>query len=461
MKKNRIKEPTPVVIPYSAQAEKAVLGAIFIEPNFVDYAVESLKPDDFYDPKNQAIFNGILELVRKRQAVDAVSVAEAAKKFEPEKNFQPEEYLQELIEAVPLIGYPLAHIKLLKDLSLKRELIKLAADVSNKALAPDTEVDELLSFCDQKFSKIMNQKDFHPYADLATTLSDTIDLIGRSLTNQTGVHNMLWFCTKFKDLNKLIGGLSRGDLIIIAARPGMGKTAFVLNLACDLCFRQDVPVGFFSLEMSKEQIGIRILSLRTGIDSNAIKTGTLSKDDYADLAEEAEKLASKPFFIDDTAGITLTDLRVKARRLVREQKIGVIFIDYLQLIRNLSSHIHTREQEISEISRSLKALAKDLNIPVVAVSQLNRAVEGRENKRPVLSDLRESGAIEQDADIIMFLFREDFYKNNQQEDSSSVAEIIVAKHRNGPTGTVKLAFLKETMMFENYLAEPAIPHSFA
>ncbi|MCS6893220.1 MAG: replicative DNA helicase [Deltaproteobacteria bacterium] len=446
-KKKTSSNELQVTIPYSSQAEKAVLGAILIEPNFSDYAVESLQIDDFYEPKNQIIFSAVLELVRRRMPVDAVSIAEMVKKTSAALDFEVEEYLKEILNSVPVISYPLAHIKILKETSLKRQILRVAAEISNQAVRPDVEVEELFAECDQKWAKLMNQRDFHPYSDLSKTLVETIELVGTSMMGRNSGSG-LWISTKYKELNKLIGGLGKGDLIIIAARPGMGKTAFVLNIACEISFKQGLPVGFFSLEMSKEQIGIRILSLRTGIESSAIKTGNLTKDEYNDLAEEAERLASKPFFIDDTASITLTDLRVKARRLVREQNVKVIFIDYLQLIRNLSSHIHTREQEISEISRSLKALAKDLNIPVIALSQLNRAVEGRENKRPVLSDLRESGAIEQDADIIMFLYREDFYKS-KDESKQGIAEVIVAKHRNGPTGTVKLAFIKENMAFEN------------
>lgn len=458
MKKKNKKTEIALAIPYSSNAEKSVLGAIFLDPNFVDSVIESLKPSDFWDPINNLVFRAILELIKKRQAIDAVSVAEMIRKLEPDCDFSPEAYIKELVESVPLVAYPYAHIKILRELSLKRDILRISTEISNKALNPETDVEELLAVCDQKLAAVMNQRDFHPYSDLGTTLTNTVELVGECLHSRVAGKNSLWYPTKYPDLNKLIGGLSRGDLIIVAARPGMGKTAFALNLATDLCFKHNVPVGFFSLEMSKEQIGIRILSLRTGIDTNSIKTGSLTKEEFADLVEEAEKLANKPFFIDDTAGISLTDIRVKARRLAREQKIGVIFIDYLQLIRNLMSHIHTREQEISEISRNLKALAKDLNIPVVALSQLNRAVEGRENKRPVLSDLRESGAIEQDADIIMFLYREDFYKPDEKS-VQNLAELIVAKHRNGPTGTVKLVFLKESMIFESYLDVPTTAYS--
>ncbi len=450
-KKNRDSQNEVLLLPFSSQAEKAVLAGIILEPNFVDYAVETLTLDDFYSPINRSIFSAVLELVKKRQPVDQVTILEAVKKINPDPEIDYEEVLKDIIINLPPVAYPLAHIKILKDMSLKRKIIQLSSEISNKALQPEVEVEKLFEECDQKWSSLMNQKDYHPYVDLSKTLASTIELIGRSINNDRTGGNLLWIPTKYKGLNKLIGGLAAGDLIIIAARPGMGKTAFALNLASDLCFKENIPVGFFSLEMSKEQVGMRILSLNTGIDANKIKTGSITEEDFEDLAEEAERLASKPFFIDDTASITLTDLRVKARRLVREQKVKVIFVDYLQLIRNIHSHIHTREQEIAEISRSLKALAKDLNIPIVALSQLNRAVESRENKRPVLSDLRESGAIEQDADIIIFLFREDFYSSFNEE-IQSVAEVIVAKHRNGPTGTVKLAFMREIMAFEN-LAE--------
>lgn len=447
-KKKKIEASNDLALPFSSQAERAVLAGILLEPNFVDYAVENLSVDDFYSSVNRQFFLAVLELIKRRHPVDQITILEQVKKMNPDPQIDFEEALKEIIADMPPVAYPLAHIKILKDMNLKRQIIQISADLSNKALQPDTEIDKLFEECDQKWSKLMNQRDFHPYVNLSNTLASALELIGKSMDQDKSVGNLLWIPTKYSNLNKLIGGLGAGDLIIIAARPGMGKTAFALNLACELCFNQGIPVGFFSLEMSKEQLGIRILSLNTGIDASKIKTGELSEDDFDDLVEEAERIASKPFFIDDTASISLTDLRVKARRLVREQKVRAIFVDYLQLIRNLHSYIHTREQEIAEISRNLKALAKDLNIPVVALSQLNRAVEGRENKRPVLSDLRESGAIEQDADIIIFLYRDDFY-NSSNDDVHSIAEVIVAKHRNGPTGIVKLAFIKQNMAFEN------------
>jgi len=450
MAKKRRSIDSPAI--YSEQTEKAVLATMLLEPNFVDLAFEHLSAEDFYDARNKKIFEILKHIYQKGGGCDAVVLKEELKSKRLFEDFISESYVNEILAALPEVAHPALYVQILKDLSLKRHILSISAELSNEALGGDLTGAQLVDLADQKWLSLIESLTRKTYVNLSEALSSSLNLISETLSQQRySKDNFLWMPTKFPDLNKLIGGLQKSDLIVIAARPGMGKTAFALNLAADLAIEKDIPIAFFSLEMSKEQLGLRILSMYSKVDCSGLKTGSIDEESFSKLISAGEEIANKPLFIDDSAGLTLSELRAKTRRLVKEQKIRAIFIDYLQLIRNLAPNIHTREQEIAEISRNLKGLAKDLNIPVVALAQLNRAVEGRENKKPVLSDLRESGAIEQDADIIMFLFREEVYRPT--EENQNIAEVIVAKHRNGPTGSVKLVFEKQFLRFSSYIGQ--------
>ena len=407
-------------------------------------AIEVLKEEDFYREDNKLIYRAIINLYNRAEPVDIITLkAELTSmgKFEATGGL---EYLAELPEMVPTTANVDKYIKIVEEKSILRNLIKTANEIITLGYDPTEEVENIMDGAEKKIFDIMqskNQKGYTPIKDiLVNTFAQLEDLYNRK-QHITGVP------TGFADLDYKTAGLHGSDLVLVAARPAMGKSAFALNIASNAAIRGKVPVAIFSLEMSKEQMVNRILCSEAMVDSNKVRTGKLDEEDWTKLAGSLGPLSESEIYIDDTPGISVMEIRAKCRKLKLEKNIGLVVIDYLQLIQASNKRNGSREQEISEISRSLKILAKELNVPVIALSQLSRAPEQRPDHRPMLSDLRESGAIEQDADIVIFLYRDDYY--NEDSDKKNIAEVIMAKHRAGSTGTVELLWLGNYTKFVN------------
>ena len=424
------------VPPHDIEAEQAVIGSMLTDKDAVVSAIEVLKEDDFYRDDNKAIYSAILNLYNRAEPIDIITVKaelEAMGKFEQVGGL---EYLAELPEKVPTTANSMKYIKIVEEKSTLRNLIKTANEIIELGYDPTEDVDDIMEGAEKKIFNIMQNKNQKGYSAMKDILVDSFTQLEELYNRKqhiTGVPS------GFTDLDYRTAGFHGSDLILIAARPAMGKSAFVLNIATNAAVKAKVPVAIFSLEMSKEQMVNRILCSEAMVDSNKVRTGKLEEDDWTKLAEAIGPLSEAEIYIDDTPGISVMEIRAKCRKLKLEKNIGMVVIDYLQLVQGSNKRNGSREQEISEISRSLKILAKELNVPVIALSQLSRAVEQRPDHRPMLSDLRESGAIEQDADIVMFLYRDDYY--NEDSDKKGIAEVIIAKHRGGSTGTVDLVWL--------------------
>ena len=424
------------VPPHDIEAEQAVIGSMLTDKDAVVSAIEVLKEDDFYRDDNKAIYSAILNLYNRAEPIDIITVKaelEAMGKFEQVGGL---EYLAELPEKVPTTANSMKYIKIVEEKSTLRNLIKTANEIIELGYDPTEDVDDIMEGVEKKIFNIMQNKNQKGYAAMKDILVDSFTQLEELYNRKqhiTGVPS------GFTDLDYRTAGFHGSDLILIAARPAMGKSAFALNIATNAAVKAKVPVAIFSLEMSKEQMVNRILCSEAMVDSNKVRTGKLEEDDWTKLAEAIGPLSEAEIYIDDTPGISVMEIRAKCRKLKLEKNIGMVVIDYLQLVQGSNKRNGSREQEISEISRSLKILAKELNVPVIALSQLSRAVEQRPDHRPMLSDLRESGAIEQDADIVMFLYRDDYY--NEDSDKKGIAEVIIAKHRGGSTGTVDLVWL--------------------
>ena len=424
------------VPPHDIEAEQAVIGSMLTDKDAVVSAIEVLKEDDFYRDDNRAIYSAILNLYNRAEPIDIITVKaelEAMGKFEQVGGL---EYLAELPEKVPTTANSMKYIKIVEEKSTLRNLIKTANEIIELGYNPTEDVDDIMEGAEKKIFNIMQNKNQKGYAAMKDILVDSFTQLEELYNRKqhiTGVPS------GFTDLDYRTAGFHGSDLILIAARPAMGKSAFALNIATNAAVKAKVPVAIFSLEMSKEQMVNRILCSEAMVDSNKVRTGKLEEDDWTKLAEAIGPLSEAEIYIDDTPGISVMEIRAKCRKLKLEKNIGMVVIDYLQLVQGSNKRNGSREQEISEISRSLKILAKELNVPVIALSQLSRAVEQRPDHRPMLSDLRESGAIEQDADIVMFLYRDDYY--NEDSDKKGIAEVIIAKHRGGSTGTVDLVWL--------------------
>ena len=424
------------VPPHDIEAEQAVIGSMLTDKDAVVSAIEVLKEDDFYRDDNRAIYSAILNLYNRAEPIDIITVKaelEAMGKFEQVGGL---EYLAELPEKVPTTANSMKYIKLVEEKSTLRNLIKTANEIIELGYDPTEDVDDIMEGAEKKIFNIMQNKNQKGYSAMKDILVDSFTQLEELYNRKqhiTGVPS------GFTDLDYRTAGFHGSDLILIAARPAMGKSAFALNIATNAAVKAKVPVAIFSLEMSKEQMVNRILCSEAMVDSNKVRTGKLEEDDWTKLAEAIGPLSEAEIYIDDTPGISVMEIRAKCRKLKLEKNIGMVVIDYLQLVQGSNKRNGSREQEISEISRSLKILAKELNVPVIALSQLSRAVEQRPDHRPMLSDLRESGAIEQDADIVMFLYRDDYY--NEDSDKKGIAEVIIAKHRGGSTGTVDLVWL--------------------
>ncbi len=429
--------------PHSREAEMSVLGAMLFEESALVRAVEILKPFYFYEEGHRKIFTAIQSLFEKNQAVDLVTVSEELRKHKQLEEAGGASYLTQLTAAVPTAVNIEHYAQIVKEKALLRQLISTAGQILTKSYGTDSEVNRLVDWAEQMIFEIGQHQiegKFIPLKDVIRSSIETIDQLYQRKEHVTGL------ATGFKDFDIKTAGLQASDLIIVAGRPSMGKSAFVTSICEHIGVELKKPLAFFSLEMSKEQLVQRLLCSHARVNAQSVRTGYLSHQDWPRLTAAAGKLSEAPIFIDDSPTLTALELRAKARRLKGQHNIELVVVDYLQLMHGFD-RAENRQQEISEISRSLKALARELRVPVIAVSQLSRAVEARTGNRPQLSDLRESGAIEQDADVVVFLYREEYYRPT--DENKNRAEAIVAKQRNGPTGSVDLIFLKELTRFEN------------
>lgn len=430
--------------PHNNEAEQSVIGAIFLEPQALITAAELLIPEDFYRIAHQKIFETMIILSDKGQAIDVVTVTEELSAKKELEDVGGISYLMEIANAVPTAANIVHYARIVEEKALLRRLIRVATSIVEDGYAREDEVEALLSEAEKKMMEVSNRKnagDFRHIKDVLVETYDNIELLHTRQGDVTGIPS------GFTDLDKMTAGFQRNDLVILAARPSVGKTAFALNVAQNVATKTGENVAIFSLEMGAEQLVMRMLCAEGNIDAQVMRTGRLEAEDWRKLTMAMGSLSNAGIFIDDSSGIRVNEIRSKCRRLQQEHGLGMIIIDYLQLISGSGRAGENRQQEVSEISRSLKGLARELKVCVIALSQLSRGVEQRQDKRPMMSDLRESGSIEQDADIVSFLYREDYY--DKETENQNIIEIIIAKQRNGPTGTVSLAFAKEYNKFVN------------
>ncbi len=452
-KKNTTTEDLAHLMPQNIDAEEAILGAILVNPNCMNKVVEHLKPDSFYKPAHRYVYEAMLELYNSEDKLDIVTVSDVLNMNQKLELVGGRAFINDLSYKTITTTNVEYYAKIVQEKAIKRSLINAGSEIVSAGYDLNP-VEESLEQAEKLIFDIASQKASNSLTPIRNLVYDTYEELEERANNKgklTGIP------TGFYDLDTLTNGLQKSDLIILAARPAMGKTAFALNIVQNVALRANTPVAVFSLEMSKKQLVQRLLASEAEVDTQRLKTGTLNAKDWEALAKASDNISEAPIYIDDTAGCTITDLRAKCRRLAMSEKnLGLIVIDYLQLIEGTGRE--DRMQQISSISRGLKILAKELNVPIIALSQLSRAVESRNDKRPMLSDLRESGSIEQDADIVMFIFREDYYKNaNEDEEvaekasNKGKATIIIAKHRNGPVGDVDLLFQGSITKFKNQI----------
>lgn len=432
--------------PQNLEAEQAVLGAMLIEREAISKVAELLRPEDCYREAHRLIYNAMLELFNKNDAVDMVTVIEFLRKEDKLEAAGGIAYVTSLANSVPTAANVLYHARIVEEKALLRQLINAATNIAGMGYEGSEEVSSILDSAEKMILSVSSRTMGGEFTPIKSIIFDAFNKIEQLYASKGSITGL---STGFKDLDKLTSGLQPSDLILIAARPSMGKTAFVLNIAQHIGIAEKKAVAFFSLEMSKEQLVQRMLCAESAIDSQRLRIGELEAKDWTKLVSGADRLSAAPIFIDDTAGITVMEMRSKARRLKIEHNLSLIIIDYLQLMQGSGKGkgSENRQQEISEISRSLKALAREINVPVIALSQLSRSVESRQVKKPMLSDLRESGSLEQDADIVAFLYRDDYY--NPDSEQKNITEVIIAKHRNGPVDTVQLFFHKQFTKFSD------------
>ena len=433
------------VMPHSIEAEQSVVGAMLMDKDAILTAAEIVSGQDFYQTAYGVIFDSMVELFNEGKPVDLVTLQERLK----EKDVPPEiaslEFVRDLVSAVPTSANVKYYAQIVADKSMLRKLIKLNDEISNTCYAGKESLETILETTEKSMFQLLQQRNTGEYVPIRQVVLNALDKIEKASKSKGTVTGIP---TGFIDLDYKLSGLQPSDLILVAARPSMGKTAFVLNIAQYVAFKKDRATAIFSLEMSKEQLVNRLFSLESQVDAQALCTGNMKDSDWEKLIEGAGIIGKSKLIIDDTPGISVSELRSKCRKYKLEHGLDLIIIDYLQLMTgSVGKRSESRQQEISEISRSLKGLARELNVPVIALSQLSRAVESRPDKRPMLSDLRESGAIEQDADVVMFIYRDEYY--NKDSEYKKQAEIIIAKQRNGPVGTVHLAWLGEYTKFAN------------
>ena len=434
------------VLPNNLEAEESVLGACFLSKYALQKAAERLTSDSFYNEKNSKIFSAMIELQEEKTPIDITTVTGYLKKKNELTEVGGVEYLTEIINYVPTASNIDYYIQNVEEAAILRNLIITAEDIANEGYATDENINEILDNSEKKILDIIKGRKSSEFRTIKSVLQKTqsdLERLSESKGEITGL------ATGWYDFDRITTGLHPNELIIIAARPAMGKTAFALNIATHAAMEQDKAVALFNLEMSAEQIASRILSSLGQIDGFKLRTGKLLNQDWKRINEAISQLSDTNLVMDDTPGISIGEIRAKCRRLASSEKgLALVVIDYLQLISGGKNYGANRQQEVSDISRSLKTLAMELGVPVIALSQLSRGVEAREDKRPLMSDLRESGSIEQDADIVAFLFREDYYKSEaRSEDNTSISELIIGKHRNGPTATIQLLFKKNTSTF--------------
>ena len=433
-------------MPNSLDAEQSVIGSMIMDKDAILTAMEMLTSDDFYHKQYGILFDAMIELYSKGLPVDLITLQNKLKEKEVPEEISSLSYVKELLDAVPTSANIKYYAKIVKDNSMRRRLIRLNEEIENECYAGKESIDTVMDMTEKKVFDLLSTRggggDYVPIRQVVMNALEKIENAAKTSGTVTGIP------TGFIDLDYRTAGLQPSDLILIAARPSMGKTAFVLNIAQYVAFHEDMCTAIFSLEMSKEQLVNRLFSLESQVDAQALRTGNMKDSDWEKLIEGAGIIGQSKLIIDDTPGISVSELRSKCRKYKLENDLDLIIIDYLQLMTgSVGRSSESRQQEISEISRSLKGLARELNVPVIALSQLSRAVESRPDKRPMLSDLRESGAIEQDADVVMFIYRDEYY--NKDSEYKKQAEIIIAKQRNGPVGTVHLAWLGEYTKFAN------------
>ena len=433
--------------PQSLEAEQSVLAAILLENEAIHAALELLTPEDFYREAHRIIFKRMVELSEEREAIDLVTLTHRLRREGELERVGGATYLSELLTLVPTAARIQHHARIVREKALMRNLIRAATDIAAEAYDGKRPVDDLLDEAEHRIFEIAERRVRRAFTPMREIVKDSFETIERLYERRERVTGIP---TGFRDLDERTSGFQPGDLIVVAGRPSMGKTAFCLNIAQHVGIERKQPVAIFSLEMTKEQLVTRMLCSEARVDAHKLRSSYLGESDWPRLTMAAGRLAEAPIFIDDTAALSILEMRAKARRLQAEHGLDLLIVDYLQLVRGHGT-ADNREQEISEISRSLKALAKELKAPVVALSQLNRSVESRADRRPILADLRESGAIEQDADVVLFIYRDEVYHPDREE-SHGKAEIIIGKQRNGPTGTVPLSFISAYTRFENYTA---------
>ena len=432
------------VMPNSVEAEQSVIGSMIMDREAIIAASEILLKEDFYHQQYGVLFEAMVELFNEGQPADLVTLQNRLK----EKDVPPEvsslEYVRDLVAAVPTSANVKYYAQIVKEKAVLRKLIKVTENIENECYLGKESLEVILEDTEKKVFELLQNRgggDYVPIKQVVINTLEKIELASKTKGNVTGI------ATGFVDLDYKMAGLQPSDLILVAARPSMGKTAFVLNIAQYVAFHSNLTAAIFSLEMSKEQLVNRMFSLESRVDAQVLRSGNLADSDWEKLIEAAGVIGASNLIIDDTPGISISELRSKCRKYKLEHDLKLVIIDYLQLMSGSGRSTDSRQQEISDISRSLKALARELNVPVIALSQLSRAVEQRPDHRPMLSDLRESGAIEQDADVVMFIYRDDYY--NKDSENKNIAEIILAKQRNGPIGTVNLVWLPQYTKFAN------------
>ena len=431
--------------PHNLEAEQAVLGSILLKADVFGMVVEILKSGDFYKDGHRLIFEAMIDLFERNEPLDLLTVSNELRDSNRLEQVGGSSYLASLTSIVPMAANIVSYARIIRGKSILRRLISVNTDIAARCFEEQNDIDLLVDRAEQAIFDIAGSKSEQKFTHIKTIVPKAFAMVEQLYQRKeliTGVP------TGYGEIDRMTAGLQSSDLIIIAARPSMGKTSFAMNIAQHAALVEKVGVAVFSLEMSKEQLVMRLLSSVGRIDSQRIRTGRLRSEDWPKLTRAVGMLSEAPIYIDDTPAITILEMRAKIRRLAAQYPVGLIVVDYLQLMRGRSD-IENRTQEISEISRSLKALAKEHNVPVIALSQLNRSLESRTDKRPMMSDLRESGAIEQDADVICFIYRDEVYNKSEDNPEKGIAEIIIGKQRNGPTGVTRLTFINEFTMFEN------------
>ena len=433
------------ILPHSAEAEQSVIGAILLDSEAIITASEILLPEDFYNPQFKALYSSMLSLYQEGRPIDPVTLQNKLREQEVPEDLYRIEFISQILSSVPTSANIKYYAEIVKEKAILRRLIRVSESIANDCYQDNENLDELLDNTEKQIFDVVQNRSTSDFIPIKQTALETLESIQRAAKT---VGSVTGISTGFYDLDARTAGLQKSDLILIAARPSVGKTAFVLNIAEFVAIRNNISTAIFSLEMSRVQLAKRLISMNSKVDSQHLRVGNLADDEWGKITESTILLGESPLVIDDTPGISISQLRSKCRKLKIENNLELVIIDYLQLMSGSSGRkSDSRQQEISDISRSLKALAREIDCPVIALSQLSRAVESREDKRPMLSDLRESGAIEQDADVVMFLYRDEYY--HKDSDDKGIAEVIIGKQRNGPTCTVRLKWHAEYTKFAN------------